>query len=339
MKRASAIKRNERGHTVPFKTRVTELLGIEHPIMQGGIQNLATPELASAVSNAGGLGTINAATYPTPEELRAAAKQTLSLTDKPVCVNISMLPMVTAGERTEECLRAAVEAGVRIIETAGRNPETFVPYLKERGVTLIHKVPTVKHALKAQSVGADIVSIVGVEAAGHPGADEVPTAILANLASRALDIPIIAGGGVADGRGMAACLALGAEGVLLGTRFVAARECILHDNYKRWIVESRETDTVLIQKSIKNMLRAMKNHAAAKTAELEKGGATLEEMLPVISGRKGKEAQLSGDLDGGVFSIGQVVGLIRDIKSVRDIIDDIVREAEETIGRLNRYLS
>lgn len=322
---------------MPFKTRVTEILGIEHPIMQGGIQHLATPELAAAVSNAGCLGTINAANHTSPEELRRSIATLRTLTGKPFCVNISMLPFVTAGEMTDAFVQTAINAGVPVIETAGRSPEKFVPLLKRNNVTLIHKAPSLKHALKAESVGADIVSIIGVEAAGHPGADEVATSVLVNRVSRALAVPVLAGGGIVDGRGLAAAMALGAEGVVMGTRFVATNECLLHENYKHWMVEATESDTVLIQKSIKNMLRTMKNGASAKTLELEQYGADLEALLPVISGKNGRQAQLSGDLDGGIFSVGQGVGLIGSIKSVGEVIGDIVREAETTIGALSRF--
>lgn len=317
-----------------FKTRMTELLGIQYPIMQGGLQNLATPELAAAVSNAGGLGTVNAASYRTAEAFRTAIRRTRELTKRPFCVNISMLPYVSVGELTESYLHTAVEEGVTVVETSGRSPEPYVPMLQSAGVILIHKAPTVKHAVKAWRVGADIVSIIGVEGAGHPGADEVPTSLLTNLASRAVDIPVLAGGGVADGRGLAACLALGAEGVVMGTRFVATKECILHDAFQQWMVEAHENDTVLILRSIKNLMRAMRNRAAEEALSLERGGAGLAELLPVVSGARGLRAQLSGDLDGGIFSVGQAVGLIHDIPTVDEAIKRIIAEAAERLQTL-----
>lgn len=317
---------------------MTQLLGIEVPIMQSGMQNLATPQLAAAVSNAGGLGTINAATYPDIEDFRHAIRETRNLTLRPFCINVSMLPFVSVGEKTEQYLQAAIEEGVRVIETAGRNPESYVPMLKKAGVLLIHKVPTVKHALKAQSVGADMVSIIGLEGAGHPGADEVTTMILANKASKVLRIPVLAGGGIADGKGLAAALSLGAEGVFMGTRFAASKECVIHQNYKEWMIQAGEKDTILVQRSIKNMVRVMKNGTAAKVADMEARGATLDELLPVISGKKGREAQMSGDLDGGIFSVGQALGLVEDIMEASEIVKQTVAEAIEQIEKINRNI-
>ena len=314
---------------------MTEMLGIGAPVMQGGMQNLATPQLAAAVSNAGGLGTINAATYSDIGDFCQAIRETRNLTHRPFCVNVSMLPFVSIGEKTEQYIQAAIEEGVKVIETAGRNPEPYVPMLKKAGVLLIHKVPTVKHALKAQSVGVDIVSIIGLEGAGHPGADLVTTMILANKASKALNIPVLAGGGIADGKGLAAALALGAEGVVMGTRFAASKECVIHQNYKEWMIQAEEKDTVLVQQSIKNMVRVMKNVTAAMVADMEARGATLEELLPVISGKRGKEAQMSGAMDGGIFSIGQAVGVVEEIMEAQEIVERTVAEAIERIEKIN----
>lgn len=318
---------------------MTEQLGIDLPIMQSGMQNLATPELAAAVSNSGGLGTINGATYAETNDFRRAIRTLKSLTDRPFCVNISMLPFVSAGDRTEEYVRTAVEEGVTIIETAGRNPEPYVPMLKENGVLLIHKAPTVKHAKKAQDVGADMVSIMGIEGAGHPGMNEVSTSVLVSRAIRELDIPVLAGGGIADGKGVAAALALGAEGVFLGTRFAATRECIIHDQFKTWITEASEADTVLIQRTIKNMVRVMNNAAAREVQQLEAKGATLEELFPVISGKRGFKAQMEGDLDGGLFSVGQAVGLISDVPSIEELMKRLAQEMVETIRQLSAKLN
>ncbi|NCB62727.1 MAG: nitronate monooxygenase [Clostridia bacterium] len=318
-----------------FHSRVTDLLGIQYPIMQGGLQNLATPELAAAVSNAGGLGTINAASYTTIGAFQEAIRRTKTLTQNPICANISMLPYVSVGEQTLEYFCTAIEEGVRIVETSGRSPEPYIPMLKEAGVRIIHKVPSVKHAQTAWRVGADIISIVGVEGAGHPGEDEVSTLLLANLTAQAVNIPVIAGGGIADGRGLVAAFALGSEGVVMGTRFVATKECVLHDAFKRWIVAASERDTVLIQGGTHNLMRAMRNATAVKTQELERRGASIEELYPLISGKRGFQAQLSGDLDGGIFSIGQAVGLIHDIPTVKDTIEQIIQEAETSLGFLN----
>lgn len=318
-----------------LNTRITELLGIKYPIMQGGLQHLGTPELASAVSNAGALGTINATVYPSIDEFKAAIKEMKKLTQNPFCVNISMLPHTSPGELTPEYFKVSLEEDVKIIETAGRDPKAFVPMLKEAGVKLIHKVPAVKYAKKAEEVGADIVTIVGLECAGHPGMDDVTTMILGNKVSKIVNIPVFIGGGIADGRGLVAALALGGEGVVMGTRFVATHECIAHPNFKEWIVNASENDTLLIQRSIRNMVRAMKNPAALKCLEMEKHGATLQELLGVISGKIGKKCLMEGDLDQGVFAIGQSIGLIQDIKPTKDMVEDIIAEAEEVMQRMS----
>lgn len=313
---------------------MTDMLNIDLPIMQSGIQNLATPGLAAAVSNSGGLGTINAASYAEVDDFRAAIQTVKTLTDRPFCVNISMLPFVSVGDRTEEYIHAAVDGGVAVIETAGRNPEPYIHLLKEKNVLLIHKVPSVKHAKKAQAIGVDMVSIVGIEGAGHPGMDEVSTAILISKAVRELDIPVLAGGGIADGKGVVAALALGAEGVFMGTRFVATKECIIHDQFKTWITEASEVDTVLIQRTIKNMVRVMNNVVAQEARHLETEGASLDELYPLISGNRGLQAQLHGNLDGGLFSVGQAVGLIDDVPSIAELMTRLTEEIKTTIRQL-----
>ncbi len=319
-----------------FKTRVTELLNIQYPIMQGGLQHLGTPELASAVSNAGGLGTINALVYPTIPEFRAAIRQVKAMTDKPFCANVSMLPTLSPGEMTPEYFKVIVEEGVPVVETAGRNPKDFIPMLKAAGIKLIHKVPSVKLAKKVEDIGVDIVTIVGLECAGHPGMDDVTTMVLGNKTAKELKLPVLIGGGIADGAGFMAALALGGEGVVMGTRFVATEECIIHADFKKWIVGASENDTILIQRSIRNMVRAMKNKAAATCLEMEKNGAGLPELLAVISGKVGKKSMLEGDLDGGIFAAGQAVGLIDDVKSAKQVIDDMIAEAEQIMKRLNQ---
>lgn len=321
-----------------FKTKVTEMLEIQYPIMQGGMQHLGTPELASAVSNAGGLGTINATIYPTISEFRNAIRKVKALTKNPFCVNVSMLPTLSPGELTMEYFKVITEEGVSVVETAGRDPKEFVPMLHAAGVKLIHKVAAVKYAKKAEAAGADIVTIVGVECAGHPGMDDITTMVLANKVAKTVKIPVMVGGGIADGKGLAAALALGGEGVVMGSRFVAVEECIIHPNFKKWIVEASENDTMLIQRSIKNMIRACKNEAAKTCLEMEKQGATLQELLAVISGKKSRTAQFEGDLNGGIFAIGQAIGLIDEIKPAKAVIDEIVKEAEETVERLNQLV-
>ena len=227
------------------------------------------------------------------------------------------------------------EEGVKVIETAGQNPSEFVPHIKEAGIKLIHKCPGVKYAKKAESFGADAVTIVGYEVAGHPGLDELGSFILINRVAESVSIPVLAAGGVADGKGLAAALALGAQGVVLGTRFVASKECWISENHKNWIVNANENQTVLCQKSIKNMVRVANNEAARKCLELEAKGATLQELMPVISGKLGKAAYADGNVDGGMFAVGPAAGLIHEVESCKEIIDSIMAEAEEGLKRLN----
>lgn len=318
-----------------FKTKFTEVVGIEYPIMQGGMQHLGVPELASAVSNAGGLGTINITIYPDLDDFREALKKTKQLTDKPFAVNISLAPGLNMGEKIRQYIAICAEEGVKVIETAGQNPSEYVPFIKAAGIKLIHKCPSVKHALKAQEFGADAVTIVGYEVAGHPGIDEIGTFVLANKVSKVLDIPVLAAGGIADGRSFAAALALGAAGVTMGTKFVASKECTIHQNFKDLIVNSNETQTMTCQRSIKNMARYAKNSQAIKALEMENAGANLQKLLTVVSGNLSKECYVTGDTDNCVFAMGPACGLIDSVKSVKEIIDDIVNEAVEVIERLD----
>lgn len=320
-----------------FKTRITEMLGIQHPILQGGMQWLAKAELVAAVSNAGGLGFITAVSFSTPDELRAEIRKTRALTDKPFGVNISMLPVFMPGDLTEIYMDVACEEGIPVIETAGRNPEPYIAKLKSAGVKLIHKVPAVRFAKKAESIGVDAVTVVGFECGGHPGMDDVPSLIVLPKAALALSIPVIAAGGFCDGRSLVAALSLGAEAILMGTRFMASAESPMHDNFKQWMVEAQETDTMIVERSIRNAARIMKNEAAQTVARMEAEGAGLSELLPVIAGKVGLEAYLSGDIQRGTIACGQVVGRIHEIKSVREIMDDIIAEAESVVARLERY--
>lgn len=318
-----------------FKTRITEMLGIEYPIISGGMQWLSKAELASAVSEAGGLGLITAASFPETEELRDEIKKARTLTDKPFGVNISMLPAMIAGDTTQKYVDIVCEEKVPVVETSGRSPEALVPALKEAGVKIIHKVPAVRYARKAESVGADAVTIVGFECGGHPGMDDVTSMVLIPRAAETLDIPVIAGGGIADARGFMAALSLGAEAVVMGTRFLATKECPSHANFKEWLVEAQETDTMMIERSIRNAVRVMRNETAEKVLEMEEKGATLDELIVYISGKVGREAWMSGDLDGATIACGQNVGLIHEVKTVKEVIDGIVNGAREIAARLN----
>lgn len=320
-----------------MKTRMTEMLGIQYPIMQGGMQNLGVPALAAAVSEAGGLGTINATIYPELEDLRAAIRETKKLTDKPFCVNISLLPGVSVGDATKEVIRVCGEEGVKVIETAGTSPKDLVPLIHDAGMLHFHKVPGVKYALSAERAGVDAVEVVGFECGGHPGAAGLGSVVLTDKAAKKCRIPVIAGGGYGDGYGMAAALAMGAEGVVMGTRFVATTDCPIHENFKQWMVQADEADTVLCQKAIRNMVRVADNATAKECLELEKEpGITVEKLMPVIQGKRGRTCYQSGDIDGCLFPIGTTVGLIEDIPSVKEAIDHIIKEFREAVERLNQ---
>ncbi len=321
-----------------LKTRITEMLGIEYPVLQGGMQWLSRAELVSAVSNAGGLGFITAVSFSTTDELRQEIRKTRELTDKPFGVNVSMLPVMIPGDLTEGYIEVVCEEGVPVVETAGRNPEPYIGKLHSAGVKLIHKVPAVRFAKKAESIGADAVTVVGFECGGHPGMDDVPSLIVTPKAAKELNVPVIAAGGFCDGRGLIAALAFGAEAILMGTRFMASKESPMHDNFKQWMVGALETDTMIIERSIRNAARVIKNEAAKTVEQLEANGAGLDELLPVISGKVGREAYLSGDVQRGTIACGQVVGRITEIKSCKEIMDDIIREAREILERLKNVL-
>lgn len=318
-----------------MKTRMTELLGIQHPIMQGGMQWLGVPELAAAVSNAGGLGTINASCYPDPEEFRAAIRKTKELTDKPFAINLSLTPETTIGEKTLQNIVIGGEEGVRAIETAGRNPIELRPAIQEAGMIHIHKCTSLKHALKAQEAGVDMVTLICYEGAGHPGPDEIGGFVLFHEVANALKIPVLAAGGIVDGRGLTAALALGCAGVVMGTRFVACEECWIHPNFKQVIVRADEKATMTCQRSIKNMCRYYRNAQSAKALEVENAGGGLEDILPIVAGRLGRECYQSGNTEGCCFSIGTSAALIHEVKSVKAIIDDMMTQAEAVIGGLS----
>jgi len=321
-----------------FKTRITELFGIKYPIICGGMHLLSRAELVAAVSNAGGLGILASTTFATKEELREEIRKTKSLTDKPFGVNLNLFPMMRQ-RSVEEDIDLFIDEGVETIESSGASPEPYVPRLKEAGIKIMHKVPGVRFAQKAERVGADAVAIVGFECAGHPGMDDVTSLILVPLTVDAVKIPVVAGGGFCDARSFVAALALGADGVVMGTRFVATHECIAHPKIKEWLVKAKETDTTLIDRSIGLPMRVIKNEPAEKALEMDKRGASLEELLTVISGELGRKAWLEGDVDAGVVSLGMAVGRIHEILSVKEVIDDIIEEAKDICKRLNLTLA
>jgi nitronate monooxygenase len=315
-----------------FRTRITELLGIDYPIVQGGMRWAARAPLAAAVSNAGGLGTISAHTQPTRAALAAEIAHTRELTDKPFGVNLTILPANT-GFDYDGYVAAIIEGGVRAVETAGGNPAKYIEPLKRAGIRVIHKCTTVRHALKAEQLGADAVSIDGFECAGHPGEDDIPALVLIPAAAAKLRIPILACGGFADGRGLIAALALGAEGVNMGTRFLLTRESPLHPNLKARLLEASERDTVLIGRSYGDSSRVLRNSVSAQVLELEKqGGANHHSLAPFINAGRWMKAMAEGDVDGGTIPVGMVVGLIRDAPGCQELIERIVAEARELVG-------
>lgn len=320
-----------------FKTRVTELFGIKYPIIQGGMQWVARAELSSAVSDAGGLGIITALTFPSPEELASEIKRMRELTDKPFGVNITLIPTLRSVSY-DEYIDVIIREGIEIVETAGRNPEPYMSRLKEAGIKVIHKCTAVRFARKAEAMKCDAVSIDGFECAGHPGEEDVTSLVLIPLAVDAVTIPVVASGGFGDGRGLVAALALGAAGVNMGTRFMATQEAPVHPKVKEWLIRASERDTLLVMRSLRNTRRVLRNAVAEKVVEMEKRGATLEQMVPLLSGERGKELLQGGELDGGLQVAGQAVGFIRDIPTVKELIDSIINEAREIIqGRLYQF--
>ena len=318
-----------------FKTRITECLGIEYPILLGPMLWISKAELVAAVSNAGGLGILVGLCSPTPEELREEIKRIRGMTDKPFAVNITLLPTARPIDY-EAYFSAAVAEGVNIVETSGRSPEPYMKLLKDAKVTVLHRAARIRDIKTAERVGVDAVSILGFEAAGHPGMEDVSSFVRIPIAVDAVEIPVIAAGGIGDARGLVAALALGAEGVLIGTRFMASRESPVHKNIKEWLLELGEADTMMIQRSIKNATRVIRTEHSQRILEMEEKGATLEELLPLISGERGRAAYESGDASEATVTCGQVVGLIHEIPSVKEIIDDMVSGARQIAQRLHK---
>ena len=318
-----------------FKTKITEMLGIEHPIICGGMQWISRAEIVAEVGNAGGIGFITAESLETPEDLREEIKKVRDLTDKPFGINLSMIPELGPPERTLKFCDVVVEEGVKVVETAGRSPEPLMPKLKESGVKVIHKLTSVKHALSAQRLGVDAVTMIGFGSGGHIGNDNVASFILLPKAVAALDIPVIAGGGICNGRGFLGALAMGAEAVLMGTAFMMTQECKIHQNIKDRLVETKETDTALLLTTIMNPVRCMKNKLADECLAIEAEGADFEQIIKTVAGGKGQIAYDSGDPDGAPIACGQIAGLIDEIKPIRQVIDDILTEADQLMGRLN----
>lgn len=321
-----------------FKTRVTEMLGIEYPIICGGLSFIARAEMAAAVSNAGGLGIITSAHLETPMALRDEIRKTKSLTDKPFGVNISMFPAVKPIPNSE-FVEVIAEEGVKAVESSGaKSPAEYVPRLKEGKVILIHKAATVRHALKGQEVGADIIAIVGMENGGATGMEDIATSVLVPALVDVAKVPVLAGGGFADGRGLIAALALGAEGIVMGTRFLATKECPIHPNYKEWLLKATERDTTLVMRSLQNTHRVLKSRLTEELLKMEARGASLEEMLPIIGNKASKRVAFEGDFDAGQAVAGEVIGLIHDVPTIKELIDRIIAEAQAITQRLHNLV-
>jgi NADH:quinone reductase (non-electrogenic) len=315
-----------------MKTRVTELLNIERPIIQGGMHYVGFAELAAAVSNAGGLGIITGLTQPTPEDLAKEIERCRAMTDKPFGVNLTFLPAVLSPDYPGY-IQAIIDNGVKIVETAGRNPKDHVPRLKDAGVAIIHKCTSVRHALTAQKIGCDIVSVDGFECGGHPGEDDIPNMILLPRAADELEIPFVASGGMADGRSLAAALALGADGVNMGTRFIATKEAPVHDNVKQAILAASELDTRLVMRPLRNTERVLNNAAVGRLLEKEKSlgkNLSFADIIEEVAGVY-PAVMIKGEVDVGAWSCGMVAGLIHDIPTCAELMDRVMSEAESII--------
>ena len=315
-----------------MKTQITELFGIEHPIIQGGMHYVGFAELAAAVSNAGGLGIITGLTQGTPEKLANEIAKCKDMTDKPFGVNLTFLPSLTPPDYPG-LIKVIIEGGVKIVETAGRSPAEYMPALKDAGIKVIHKCTSVRHSLKAQSVGCDAISVDGFECGGHPGEDDIPNFILLPRAADELEIPFVASGGMADARSLVAAMALGAEGMNMGTRFIATKDAPVHENVKKAIVNASELDTRLIMRSLTNTERVLTNPAVDRLMEKEKAlgeKLTFSDIVDEVAGVY-PTIMMDGDMDAGAWSCGMVAGLVYDIPSVKELIDRIMSEAEEII--------
>lgn len=321
-----------------MRNRITALLGIRYPIIQGGMQWVGRAEMASAVSNAGGLGILTGLTQPTAEALSQEIERCRTMTDKPFGVNLTFLPTTNAPPY-DAYIDAIIASGVKIMETAGNNPRAFIDKAKAAGISIIHKCTTVRHALSAERAGVDAISIDGFECAGHPGEDDVGGLVLFAAAARKIRIPLIASGGIADGRGMAAALALGCEGVNMGTRFVATTEAPVHDSIKQALVEANETQTNLIFRSFRNSGRVLKNAISDQVVALENqpGGCEFTDVQSLVTGQRGRQALESGTVDGGLIWASQAVGLIDDIPSCAQLLSRMVTECREALENGLRF--
>tara|TARA_B100000029_G_scaffold411565_1_gene413959 strand:- start:3048 stop:4025 length:978 start_codon:yes stop_codon:yes gene_type:complete len=317
-----------------MKTRITELFGIEHPIIQGGMHYVGFAELAAAVSNAGGLGIITGLTQKTPQDLAREIKRCHEMTDKPFGVNLTFLPVMTAPDYPGY-ISAIIDGGIKVVETAGRNPQDHLPRLKDAGIKIIHKCTSVRHSLKAEAIGCDAVSVDGFECGGHPGEDDIPNMILLPRAAEELKIPFVASGGMADARSLVASLAMGADGMNMGTRFMVTKEAPIHENVKRAILEASELDTKLVMRPLRNTERVLQNAATDRLLEKEERlgkDLKIDDIMEEVAGVYPK-IMIDGDMDAGVWSCGMVAGLIHDIPTCQDLIETIMSEAESLIRK------
>jgi len=325
-----------------WDTEVTRRLGTRLPIVAGGLQWLADAPYVSAAAQTGIIGFVTAASYPERADLRAEIRKTRRLCgDLPFGVNVSMLPKLVPGDQTEDIFRTIADEGVSVIETSGRNPEPYMPLLKELGFTVLHKVPAVRYALKAQAVGVDMVSIVGAECGGHPGMDMIGSFVNAAMAGRDMRIPFLIGGGVGHGSQLVAALAMGAAGVVMGTRLLVSEELTAHPDYKQALVNATERDTALTMGSVRNTIRTLANETTAEVArmEAENPDVTIQDLLPLVSGKIGKAAYETGDISRGMLSAGHALGLTDNVEPMADIIARIEAQAAEAWGRVQGAVS
>ncbi len=314
-----------------LKTRITDLFGIEHPVIQGGMQWVGYAELVSAVSNAGALGILTALTQPTPEDLAKEIERTREMTDKPFGVNLTVLPTINPPPY-EEYAQAIVGSGIKIVETAGRSPEPFMNLFKEYDVKVIHKCTSVRHALKAQSVGVSAITIDGFECAGHPGEDDIPSLVLLPQAAEALDVPVAGCGGFSDAKSLVAALALGGEAIVMGTRFMATKEAGIHQNVKDKMTEADELSTNLMFRTMHNTARVFKNSVSDQVVEIESTGtATFEDIKDLVAGQRGRVVFEKGDLEHGIWSAGISVARVKDVLSCKEMVSRLVSDAENII--------
>jgi nitronate monooxygenase len=320
---------------VSIPTRLTELFGVEHPIVQGGMQWVARAELVAAVANAGALGFLTALTQPTPDDLAAEIARCRELTDGRFGVNLTLLPTIDPVPYLDYC-EVIAGSGIDVVETAGSNPAPYLAFFAERGIKVVHKCTSLRHALKAESLGVDAVSIDGFECAGQPGEDDVPGLVLIPVAASRLRVPVIACGGIADARGLVAALALGADGVTMGTRFLCTAEAPVHPRIKQTIVASSERDTDLIMRQLRNTQRTWRNGLSRRVGDLLAGGAGFVEVQELVSGRRGRAVYETGDPEAGIWAAGQCQGLIEDVPTVAELVERMVVEAEALLARLAR---